>query len=215
MGLLVSIGYRQGLEHRYDILVVDDDPIVRAWLRAALRGTEFRLAGEAGSGAEALSAIERRHVDIVLLDLRLGGRIGTDVVRDVRRAGSRTPVVVMTAVADRGLNERAREAGAQGTLAKTAEHDELLTCLREVVRGGEWFDVRHPPRNPGERPLSAQEGAILTRLAAGMTNAEIARELAIGRETVKTVLERIYAKLGAAGRTEAVDVAHRRGLLGR
>ena len=83
-----------------EVLIVDDDPLVRAWLRAAFRGSEFRVCGEAESGAGALELLTRRKVDLLLVDFRLSGGLGVDFVRELRLRGDRTPVV-----------ERIREEG--------------------------------------------------------------------------------------------------------
>jgi DNA-binding NarL/FixJ family response regulator len=202
-------------DHSYDVMVVDDDPIVRAWLGAALRESEFRIAGEFGTERDGLAALERRHVDLVLVDFHLGESLGTDFVRELRRRGIATPALVMTAIAERGLNERTREAGAQGTLLKTGEHAQIVARLRTVVEGGVSFDPSHPRRPDDERPLSVREREVLVLLARGLTNREIGSELGIGEESVKTNVERLFAKLGAQRRAEAVDMAHRLGLLGR
>ena len=201
--------------NRIEVLVVDDDPLVRAWFGAALRGTEFRVAGEVGSGMEALDMLDRRHVDLLLVDFRLAAGLGTDVVRELRRHGDLTPAILVTAVAERGLNERAREAGAQATLLKTAERDELLVCMRETSAGRGSFDPEHPRRAAREEPLAVREREVLVLIARGFTNREIGGELGIGDETVKTYLERLYVKLGVQRRSEAVDAGHRLGLLGR
>ena len=198
-----------------DVLIVDDDPLVRAWLRASLRRSEFRIAAEAGSTEEAVALLARRNVVLLLVDYRLAGGSGIDLIRALRRSENRTPAVLMTAVPERGLNERAREAGAQATLLKTVERDDLLACLRSTVAGRGTFDPGHPRRPPDEQPLATREREVLEALAAGLTNREIAQRLAIGEESVKTYVERLYAKLGVQRRSEAVDAAHRLGLLGR
>lgn len=198
-----------------DVLVVDDDPLVRAWLRAALRKSELRLAGEAGSGTEALALLERRHVDVLIIDFRLAEGLGTDVVLALRRRGDLTPAILITAVSERGLNERAREAGAQGTLVKTTEGDDLLVAVRRVAAGGEWFDSEHPRRPSQQEPLTGREREVLGLIARGRTNREIGAELGIGDESVKTYIERLYTKLGVRRRSEAVDAGHRLGLLSR
>ncbi|MGH2995708.1 MAG: response regulator, partial [Gaiellaceae bacterium] len=100
------------------LLIVEDDAIVRAWVRLALDGTEFRIAGEAERVSEALELARRRRPDLLLLDLRLPERSGLDLVRELRAQGVSAPAVLMTATAEPGLNERARETGVQGTVVK-------------------------------------------------------------------------------------------------
>ena len=121
----------------------------------------------------------------------------------------------MTARSEPGLNEIAREAGAQGTVLKRGRAEDLLAVLRAVVNGESTFDPEHPRVRAGNgRPsLSKREREVLGFVAAGATNSEIAGEPGIGEETVKTLLARAYAKLGVRRRAEAVATAHERGLL--
>ena len=195
------------------VLLVDDDSMVRSWVRLALQGTEFRVAGEAASPRDAAGLIERRAPDLVLVDYQLRDGVGTEVVRDMRRRGLSLPAVVMTANARHGFNEDARDAGAQGTVLKTGKVEELVQALRTVREGEQSFDPRHPKRPPGRAALSPREREVLTMVAAGSTNREIATALGVGDETVKTILGRVFAKLGARRRAEAVSEAHRLGLI--
>jgi DNA-binding NarL/FixJ family response regulator len=119
----------------------------------------------------------------------------------------------MTANAEEGFNEAARDSGAQGTVLKTGRAEELLSSLGTVVAGRQSFDARHPKRPPGRGALSPREREVLRLVAAGSTNRDIAERLSIGEETVKTLLSRTFAKLGVRRRAEAVSEAHRRGLL--
>jgi DNA-binding NarL/FixJ family response regulator len=194
-------------------LIVDDDAIVREWLRESLRGSEFVVAGEAATADDALRLAGLRSFDVVLVDYRLAGRSGLDLIRELRAAGDATPALLITATAQPGLNERAREAGAQGTAVKSSSRDDLLASLRAAADGVPRFAGTHPRRPAGERPLSPRERAVLQLVASGMTNPQIAEQLGLGPETVKTLLERVYDKLGAHRRAEAVAVAERRGLL--
>ena len=136
-----------------------------------------------------------------------------DLVRQLRKQAVRTPVVIMTANAERGFNELAREAGAQGTVLKTGSIEHLLAALRTVAGGGTAFDDRHPRRPPGEAALSPREREVVQHVARGSTNREIADALGIGEETVKTLIARTFAKLGVRRRAEAVAAAHNLGLL--
>jgi len=195
------------------VLLVEDDSMVRGWVRLALEGSEFRLAGEASTAAEALELARRRRPDLMLVDYRLPDRAGTEHVRDLRQQGIDIPAVLMTANAERGLNEAAREAGAQGSVLKSGKIDELLGALRSVLAGEPAFDPRHPRRPPGRAALSPREREILRLVAGGATNREIASKLEVGDETVKTLLARTFAKLGVRRRAEAVSAAYSRGLL--
>ena len=195
------------------VLVVEDDAMVRGWVRLALPEHEFRLAGEAASAAEAVELVDRRRPDLLLVDYRLPDARGTDLIRSLRRAGLRTPAVLMSANSEDGLNEAASEAGAQGSVLKTGRGEELARALRTAAAGHRAFDSRHPPRPRGFASLSPREREILRLAATGATNREIAATLGVGSETVKTLMGRIFAKLGVHKRAEAVSTAHAQGLL--
>ena len=195
------------------VLLVEDDAMVRGWMRMSLEGTEFRLAGEAASAAEALELVAKRGPDVLLVDYRLPDRVGTELLRELRRSGDTTPAVLMTANAESGLNEIAREAGAQGTSMKTGRSDELLTALRLVAADACRRRPSHPRRPVGLAALSSREREVLRLVAEGATNREIADRLEVGAETVKTVVTRVFTKLGVRKRAEAVAVAHELGIL--
>ena len=115
------------------VLIVDDDAIVREWVRASLAESEFAVAGEAVTADDALRLGALRRFDLILVDYRLPGRSGLDLIRELRSAGNEAPAVVITAAAELGLNERAREAGAQGTTVKSSRRDDLLAALRAAA----------------------------------------------------------------------------------
>jgi DNA-binding NarL/FixJ family response regulator len=195
------------------VLIVEDDAMVRGWVRLSLRSSEFRVIGEAEDAALAVELCKKRVPDLLLVDYRLPDMVGTELVRELRRQGVGAPAVLMTANSERGMNEAAREAGAQGTALKTGSAEELLLALRLVSDGGDSFDGRHPKRSSGHSALSPRERQVLELVASGATNREIATSLGLGGETVKTLLARTFAKLGVRKRAEAVSAAHARGLL--
>ena len=201
-------------EQEISVLVVDDDAIVRDWVRQALTGTEFRIAGEAGTSAEALELLRRRRADVLLTDHWLpDDQLGTELVRVFRREGVKLPVVLMTAHPERGLNESAREVGIQASIVKSSDPSGLVSALRSVIEGRGFFDPQHPKRKEGEAPLAPRERDVIKLVAEGMTNRQVAANLGIGEETVKTLLERAYTKLGANRRADAVLEARRRGFV--
>jgi len=195
------------------ILLVEDDAMVRGWVRLSLRNSEFRVVGEAEDAATAVDLCRRRAPDLLLVDYRLPDMVGTELLRQLRQDGVTAPAILMTANGERGMNEAAREAGAQGTVLKTGKSGELLLALRLILDGGDSFDGRHPRRAAGQGALSPRERQVLELVAAGATNREVAAELGLGDETVKTLLARTFAKLGVRRRAEAVSAAHARGLL--
>jgi two-component system, NarL family, response regulator DesR len=120
--------------------------------------------------------------------------------------------VIITARAEPGLNEAAREAGARGTVLKRGSAEELVATLRRVVDGEEAFDPRHPRRADRVGTLTPREREVVRLLTTGATNREISEQLGVGPETVKTLLSRIYPKLGVSRRAEAIAVVHEQGM---
>ncbi len=118
------------------VLLVEDDAMVRGWVELALACSEFRLAGTALTAEGALELARRRQPDLLLVDYRLPDRAGTELVRELRRQGVSTPAVLMTANPERGFNELAREAGAQGSSLKTGKVEELLETPIGMVSTG-------------------------------------------------------------------------------
>ena len=195
------------------ILLVDDDEMVRGWVRLALDGSGFRVVGEATTAAEAADLVRRRCPDLLLIDQRLPDGTGTELVRSLRQGGIATPALLMTANRFTGFNELVREVGAQGSVLKSGSVEELLAALRMVAAGERVADVRHPARVVERGALTPREREVLRLVAAGLTNREIADRLDVGPETIKTLVARTFAKLGVRRRAEAVAAAHQRGLI--
>ena len=197
----------------YTVLLVDDDDMVRGWVRLALEGSPFRIIGEATSAGQTRELVERRRPHLLLVDQRLPDGTGTELVRSLRQEGMAMPALLMTANRVRGFNELVREVGAQGSVLKSGSIGELLEALRAVAAGRRVEDARHPARVVERGALSPRERDVLRLVAAGLTNREIAQRLDVGPETVKTLVARSFAKLGVRRRAEAVAAAHQRGLL--
>ncbi len=195
------------------VLLVEDDEMVRSWVRLALDRSEFRLVGEAPTSADAIELAERRKPGLLLVDQRLPDGTGTELVRTLRQRGIASPALLMTANRARGFNELVREVGAEGSVLKSGSVTELLDALRAVAEGDRVVDPRHPARTTQRGALSPREREVLRLVARGLTNREIADQLDVGSETVKTLVARAFAKLGVRRRAEAVAEAHERGLL--
>ena len=191
------------------IVVVDDHPVVREGLVAALaRREDFTIAGSFGSAEELLQA--RVDADVVLLDLELPGMSGVDAIPSVA-----APVLVLTAYANDEQIDAVLRAGARGYLLKGAALEEIERAIRTVARGETYLDSRiasrvvalaHAPR------LSPREREVLRLVAAGKSNKEIAAALHVTERTVKFHVTSIFNKLGAENRAQAVALAHERGI---
>lgn len=204
------------------ILIVDDHPVVRDGLVAIL-GTQpdFRIAGEAASGPEALALVSKEQPDVLLLDLEMPGMDGVEVLQQLRQAHPDVKVVVFTAFDTDERILSALQAGARGYLLKGAPRFELFEAIRVVHGGG---SLLHPvvtsrllnqlaaPEQKVEE-LTPREQEVLVLLAQGLQNKEIAHELTITERTVKFHISAILSKLDAGNRTEAVTIALQQGLI--
>jgi DNA-binding NarL/FixJ family response regulator len=202
------------------VLLADDHPVVRAGLRGMLAAEpDIEVAGEAGSGPEAVAASLARGYDVILMDLRMPGGDGVKATEQIIAADPGARVVVLTTYETDADILRAVAAGATGYLLKDATSAELADAVRAAARGETVLApsvagrlVTHV-RRPARESLSARETEVLARVARGRTNAEIGRELFISEATVKTHLLRAFGKLGVSDRTAAVTTAIERGLL--
>lgn len=202
------------------VLLVDDHPVVREGLRGMVNAeADFSVVGEAGSGDEAVVACLAHAPDVVLMDLRMPGGDGVTATGRILADRPETRVVVLTTYETDADILRAVEAGAAGYLLKDASRSELAHAIRAAAKGE---TVLAPSvaarlltrlREPRATTLSAREIEVLRLVAAGLTNADVGRELFIGEATVKTHLLRIFGKLGVSDRTAAVTTAIARGIL--
>ncbi len=188
------------------VVIVDDHPVVREGLVAAL-GTA--VAGVFESAEDALRA--RVDADVVILDLELPGMSGLDAI-----AKFEVPVLVLTAYANDEDIDRALEAGARGYVLKGAPLDDIERAIAEVARGGSFIDPRIATRvirrDLGRR-LTPRQREVLKLVAAGRSNKEIAAMLNISERTVKFHVTAIFNKLGADNRAQAVAIAAERHLV--
>ena len=205
------------------LALVDDHHVVRRGLSSYLEAfLDITIIGEASSGEEALANVEIWLPDVVLMDLLMpGGMDGIETTRRIRSISPHTQVVVLTAYTDDARVVGALRAGAIGYVRKEASPDVLLAAVRAAARGQSVLDpaiARSVLRDlvcntRGEDTFTEREMDVLHLLAHGRTNREIARELVVGEETVKTHVGNILAKLHLAHRTQAVIYALKQGLI--
>jgi DNA-binding NarL/FixJ family response regulator len=199
------------------ILLVDDHSIVRSGL-AMLIGQEddFQVVAEADDAEQAVACFRKHRPDVTLMDVRMPGADGIEAMQRIRAEFPDARVVMLTTY---DLDEdvfRALDAGAVGYLLKTVQHAELFAAVRRV-HGGERcvpkvLEARLSDREVRSK-LTPREVETLDLLARGFTNREIGTALGVSERTAKAHVEAILAKLEAADRAEAVDLAYKRGLL--
>jgi DNA-binding NarL/FixJ family response regulator len=199
------------------VLVVDDHPVVRRGLHSMLDGESgISVVGLASSGREGLLLSEKLKPNVVLLDLRMPGMSGVEVIASLRASQPESKVLVLT---NYQLDEdifNALEAGALGYLLKSASQDEVIDAIRAVNQGKRRIPADIAARlaeRMGRCALSARELEVLQLLAQGLTNKEIAHSLFISDMTARNHVVSVLAKLNAKDRTEAVTIAIRRGLV--
>jgi two-component system response regulator DegU len=207
-------------------LIVDDHPVTREGLRTLLElsgDDAVVVVGEASSGEEAVAQVLQLEPDVVFMDVRMPGISGIEATKQIRKANPGTKVILITIDESRGAISEAIQAGVSGYLLKDASADALLDAARQAIEGRAVIhpqltktfieEVQHADEAPTTTPLSKREREILQMVANGSTTKEVARDLGISPHTVKTHLERIFEKLGANDRAQAVAIAIRTGLV--
>jgi two-component system NarL family response regulator len=199
------------------VFIVDDHPVVRSGLRTMLESTsEFTLSGMAASGEEALATMEAARSDVMLLDLRMPGMTGVELMEQIRKRRIALPTVVLTNYHSDEDIFRAFQAGAMAYLLKSASGEELLDTIRKVHAGERWIPAsiaQQLAERLGRTQLSVREQEVLVHVAKGLTNREIGEVLFISDKTVRNHVISCLEKLGAKDRTEATTIALRRGLI--
>jgi len=205
------------------VVLVDDHRIVRRGLRSFLEAfPDIAVVGESASGEEVLEQVEGWLPDVVIMDLLMpGGMDGMETTRRLRSITPHTQIVVLTAHTDDARLVAALRAGAIGYVRKDAEPDILLAAVRAAACGQSMLDpavagtVLQDLVGSAEigHDLTDRELEVLRLLAHGRTNRQIAEELVLGEETVKTHVGNILAKLHLAHRTQAVVHAFKQGLI--
>lgn len=199
------------------ILTIDDHPLVREGICAMLEvEPDLAVVGEAGDVDSGLAQFRSLLPDVVLVDLQMPGCNGIEFIRRLRGEFPAAKVAVLTTYGGDGNAREAMAAGAYGYLLKSSLRGELIDALRTIAQGRRCVSAavsQEISRHIGEEALTARELTILTALARGWENKRIANEMGISAETVKSHLTRIFEKIDASNRTEAFQIALRRGLV--
>ncbi len=217
------------------ILITDDQPLQRMGMKMFLDGqTGIDVVGEAANGEDAIRLAEESQPDVVLMDIRMPGMDGIAATRKIvgAKAATASPWVLLLTTFD--LDEyvlAGLEAGASGFLTKDADPSDLLSAIRAVAVGDAVIapsatrrlidrlaahstqPLRETDQVPSVRRLSAREREILIAIGHGLTNSEIAEQLFLAESTVKSYVGRIFTKINARDRVQAVIIAYRANLV--
>ncbi len=211
------------------IVIAGDCRLFREMLRLALRKEKgIKIVGEADNGPQAIEAISNLKPDVALLEIALSDRDGIGILPKIREKSLKTKALMLTADNDETMIFKALKAGAKGYVSKDVNLCDLIKAIQSVYQGELWVERKKMARffdreavsNPGRggRPtgnkeiLTPREKEILSILASGCTNKDIAKALYISEKTVKSHLNSIFKKLNVSRRVQAILYAIERGL---
>ncbi len=210
------------------LLLVDDHAVVRSGLRMLLSGhTELEIVGEAGTAEEALQKTGELHPDLILMDIGLPDKTGIEATREIKRSFPDVKIVALTIHEDEEYFFQMLNAGASGYVPKRAAPEELLTAIRAAAAGEvylypsmakllvrDYLSAERPAEEKANLDgLTDREHEVLTHLAEGSSNEEIAAALVISPKTVERHRENIMRKLNLHSRSELVRYAIRKGII--
>jgi DNA-binding NarL/FixJ family response regulator len=215
------------------VLLVDDHSLIRKGFHLILDAeTDIQVAGEAGDGTTAVSMCAALRPDVVLMDVRMPGRDGIEATRDIVAAGLPSKVLILTTFDLDDYVYAGLRAGASGFLLKDTQPADLVGAIRTIAAGDavlapgatkrliQQFAFTQQPEPPSghrgaqiRQALTGREQDVFSRIAAGMSNSEIAASLFLSEGTVKIHVGRILAKLGLRDRVQAVVLAYESGLI--
>ncbi len=199
------------------ILCVEDHPVFREGLKAMIAGEpDMVLVGHAPNAVEAISQFRRHRPDVTLMDLRLPGTDGTDVLVSIRGEFPRARIIMLTTSDGDADIQRAMRAGASAYILKSMPMEDLLGVIRSVHAGRRHIPPEVAARlaeHMGDEDLTGRELEVLRLIREGYRNKQIADRLAISENTVNFHIKNLMDKLRANDRTHAVTIALRRGIL--
>ena len=200
------------------IVIADDHPLTRSGLAEWIRKNgNFTLTGEVDDGPSAWEAIRELRPDIALLDIQMPGESGISVAQKIKDNGLPTRVIMLTSFNAQPYVMASLRAGASGFVLKTTAVRELEVAIKQVMGGGFYLDSRVAgtlsDRQTMPEPLSAREREVLLVTTKGFSIKEIASMLCITERTVQAHLTSVYAKFGCRGKSEALLVALKHGII--
>jgi DNA-binding NarL/FixJ family response regulator len=199
------------------LLTVDDHPMLREGIAAVIEGQpDMEIVGEASNGVEAVERFDQLKPDVTLMDLQMPEMNGIDALKAIRTNHPDARVIVLTTYRGDAQALAALKGGAAGYLLKNTLRRELLDTIRLVHAGRRHVTAEVASEvalHATEDRLGDREIDVLTAVAAGKSNKQVARELSVSEDTVKGHLKIIFTKLGVSDRTQAIMVAMRRGII--
>jgi DNA-binding NarL/FixJ family response regulator len=199
------------------VFSVDDHALLREGIAAVITNEpDMVLVAQASTGREAVQLYQKHRPDVTLMDLRLPDMSGIDAMIAIRTGSPDARIIILTTFEGDVEMQRALEAGARGYLLKSMPPREIVAAIRQVYAGRKSIPAEVASQlaeHLGEETLTAREIDVLSRVAGGNRNRDIAEQLVISEETVKVHMKHIMEKLGASDRTEAVAIALRRGII--
>ena len=199
------------------ILAVDDHPLIRVGIATLIAPeSDMKLVGEASNGREAIAKFRECLPDVTLMDLQMPDMGGIDAMIAIRDEFPEARIIVLTTYTGDAQVSRALKAGAQAYVMKNLVHKELLETIRAVHAGRKTMSpevAAQVAAYAGDEALTSREIDVLRLIASGDANKEIAAQLSITEETVKSRVKNILLKLGAKDRTHAVTIAVKRGII--
>ncbi|EOO14841.1 response regulator [Bacillus mycoides] len=211
---------------KHNVLIVDDHFVVREGLKLIIETSDsFQIIGEAANGEEALSFIEKKKPDVILMDLNMPKMSGLETIEALNKKQNHTPIIILTTYNEDELMLKGIELGAKGYLLKDTDRENLFRTLEAAIRGEILLQpnimekiVKYKRKEVhadkvAENNLTVKELFVLKAIARGYKNKEIAFDMGIAERTVKAYLTNIYNKLGVNSRSEAVAVSIERKLI--
>jgi two-component system NarL family response regulator len=206
-----------GMNSQIRIMIVEDHFVVRVGLKAIINSQpDMTTVAEAGNGRQAVEAYEQHRPDVTLMDLRLPGQGGIDAIGAIIAKYPKARVIVLSTYGGDENIFRAFQAGARAYFLKDVKGQDLVQAIRAVHAGQRPLPPEIADRLLERMPrtaLSSRESEILTLIARGRSNKEIAAGLSISEGTVRVHASNIFAKLGCSDRAQAVSEAFRRGII--
>jgi len=199
------------------VLIVDDHAVFRmgfASLLSAKKG--FAVVGDAANGEEAIAMAAKLHPDVIVMDLIMPKMDGAETTKLIRERDPSAKILVLTSFGMAAGIAHALDAGALGAILKSAEYTEIVASIRKVASGIRAVSPeieRMLSNDPPPTELSSRQTEILTAITRGLSNSDIAAQLGISLDMVKEHTTALFAKIGAANRTEAAVIAMRKHLL--